>query len=177
MSESSHDTQHDDVAALDTLRDMILDIRIAMVTTEGHDSVMHSRPMHLQDATPDGDLWFATSRSSKLVEEIHEDARMLVTFAEPGSNRYAVVRGAGRVVRDEAKIRELWNPSLETWFPDGPGDPELTLIHVIGAEGDYWDAPSGPSRIVKFVKGFLTGSRPDGGERVTVDLGAGARSA
>lgn len=173
MPDTTHGARQADVAEIDKLRDMILDIRIAMVTTEGRDGAMHSRPMHLQDATPDGDLWFATSRSSTLVEEIHENARMLVTFAEPGSNRYAVVRGEGRVLRDEAKIRELWNPSLKTWFPDGPGDPDLTLIHVKGEEGDYWDAPSGPVKLVKFMTGFLTGSRPDGGERVKVDLGSG----
>ncbi|HYW31697.1 MAG TPA: pyridoxamine 5'-phosphate oxidase family protein [Gemmatimonas sp.] len=172
MADTAHATRHDDAESVDKLREMITDIRIAMVTTEGRDGAMHSRPMHLQEAESGGDLWFATSMSSALVQELREDARMLVTFAEPGSNRYAVVRGEGRVERDMEKIQELWNPSLQTWFPNGPTDPDLTLIHVKAKEGDYWDAPSGPARLVKFVAGFLGGSRPDGGERVKVDLGA-----
>ncbi len=54
MAENSRD----DDAALGTLRDMVMDIRVAMITTEGTDGAMHSRPMYLQQVEEDGDLWF-----------------------------------------------------------------------------------------------------------------------
>ncbi|MES3034331.1 MAG: pyridoxamine 5'-phosphate oxidase family protein [Gemmatimonadota bacterium] len=168
MAENSRD----DDAALGTLRDMVMDIRVAMITTEGTDGAMHSRPMYLQQVEEDGDLWFATSGGSPLAEQVRHDARVLATFAEPDDHKFAVIRGTAALVRDPAKVEELWNPGMKAWFPNGPTDPEITLVHVRAEHGDYWDAPGGPARIVKFAAALLTGTRPDGGERVHLDLDA-----
>lgn len=172
MADNAHGTETTEAAALETLRSMVMDIRIAMITTEGNDGVMHSRPMYLQQAEDGGDLWFATSGGSPLAEQVRHDARVLATFAEPDDHRFAVIRGTASLVRDPAKVEELWNPGMKAWFPNGPADPEITLVHVRAEHGDYWESPGGPARIVQFATALLTGKRPDGGERVHLDLGS-----
>lgn len=156
--------------AAEKLRELIMDIRVAMVTTVGANGELHARPMYAQQALPDGDLWFATSRASSLVEELRHRARVLVTFANPNDQRYVVVRGEGYVHHDTAKIEELWNPGMKAWFPAGHTDPDLTLVRVQAERADFWDSPSAPVRLVQFVTALATGSRPHGGERVSVDL-------
>jgi general stress protein 26 len=171
MADDTHGTSTDDAAALSTLRDMVMDIRIAMITTEGTDGALHSRPMYLQQVEEDGDLWFATSGGSPLAEQVRQDARVVATFAQPDDHKFAVIRGTAELVRDVAKVEALWNAGMKAWFPNGPTDPDITLVHVRGEHGDYWDAPGGPVRIVRFATALLTGTRPSGGDRVHLDLG------
>jgi len=170
MAEKQINTTADDAEAMSRLRDLITNIRIAMVTTEGADGTLHSRPMYAQQAEADGDLWFATSRGSDLVKELREKARILATFSDTSSQRYVVIRGEGHEHNDQAKIQELWNPRMAAWFPSGPNDPDLTLVHLHAERADVWDSPSGPSRLIRYVTALVTGSTPDGGDRLSVDL-------
>jgi len=170
MADKQINTTADDAEAMSRLRDLIMDIRVAMVTTEGADGALHSRPMYAQQAEADGDLWFATSRTSDLVKELRDKARILATFSDTGSQRYVVIRGEGHMHHDQAKIKELWNPKMEAWFPDGPTDPDLTLVHLKAERADVWDAPSGPARLINYVTALVTGSTPERGERMRVDL-------
>jgi general stress protein 26 len=52
--------------------------------------------------------------------------------------------GRATVSTDKAKIKELWEPVLQTWFTDGIDDPRITAIKVEPTEGYYWDAKHGP---------------------------------
>jgi len=170
MAEKQINTTASDAEAMSRLRDLIMDIRVAMVTTEGADGTLRSRPMYAQQTEEDGDLWFATSRDSDLVKEVQDKARIIATFADTSSHRYVVIRGEGHVNRDQTKIQELWNPAMDAWFPDGPTDPALTLVHLQAERADVWDSPAGPARLINYVTAIVTGSTPKGGERMRVDL-------
>jgi general stress protein 26 len=161
-----------DDSALQRLRELITSIRVAMVTTESEHGALHCRPMYAQQAESDADLWFATSRTSTLVQELRDRTRIVATFADPGDQRYVVVHGAGFVRHDPAKIAELWNPAMKVWFPGGPTDPDLTLIRVEAERAEYWDSPIAPVRWVQFVTALATGTRPRGDSHVRVDLHA-----
>ena len=61
------------------------------------------------------------------------------------------------------KLRELWNPAVEAWFPDGPEDPNVTLLKVDTVSGEYWDSPGGKvATIVALVKHKVTGEKYEG---------------
>ncbi len=173
MTDGHAHSSQDDASAIERLREIVDDIRIAMVTTEGGDGAMHSRPMYLQEMDAGGDLWFATSADSPLAEQVRDDARVIATFAKPSDHVFAVVRGTASLHADRAKVEEFWNPAMKVWFPEGPADPNITLVRVRGEHGDYWDAPGAPARIVNYVTALVTGTRADGGERVHVDLDHG----
>lgn len=51
--------------------------------------------------------------------------------------------GSATVTRDKAKIKELWEPIVKTWFTEGVDDPRITAIKVAPTRGYYWDTKHG----------------------------------
>lgn len=146
-------------------------IDFCMLTTMdgGH---LRSRPMSTQEFEFDGDLWFFTSDNTHKIEEIKKDPRVNVSYAKPEENTYLSVSGRSEIVKDRAKIDELWSPVLKAWFPEGKDDPHLCLLKIQVEQAEYWDAPS--SKIVQLfgmVKAIATGSEADYGENKKIDLG------
>lgn len=155
-----------------TLSEKIHGIRVAMLTTIDPDGVLRSRPMATQDLDFDGRLWFFTGKQSGKVHSIESDQHVNVSYVSTDDNRYVSVAGKARVVQDQDKVNELWNPLLKAWFPKGPQDPDISLICVDVESAEYWDAPS--SKLVKlmgFTKAVLTGQRYESaGENERVDV-------
>lgn len=118
---------------------MIQDIKVAMLTTIRPDGSLHSRPMAAQDAEFDGTLWFFTSLDSPKVVEVEQEQQVNVTYADPVENRYVTISGRAMVVLDRNKIEELWNPTLNGWFPLGLEDPQIALLRVEVDSWEYWD--------------------------------------
>ena len=150
--------------ATEKLKKLIEGIDFCMLTTMDGGK-LRSRPMSTQEFEVDGDLWFFTSDKTHKVDEIKQDSRVNVAYAKPGDNTYVSVSGRGEIVRDRAKVEELWSPILKAWFPDGLDDPTLCLLKVSVEEAEYWDSPS--STIIQlygFVKALATGKSADGGE-------------
>lgn len=157
--------------ATDKLISLIEKIDFAMLTTIDTDGVLRSRPMATQKAEIDGDLWFFTNDKTHKAEEIDKDNRVNVSYAEPKDNVYVSVSGAAEIVRDKAKMEELWNPILKAWFPDGLETQGICLLKVNVEQAEYWDSPSSTLvQVVGFVKAFVTGKRADGGENEKITL-------
>lgn len=157
---------------IEKIRDLIQGIRFAMLTTVDTDGSLRSRPMATQEAEFDGELWFFTGASSPKVDEVGRDHRVNLSYAAPDDNTYVSISGTARLVRDKAKAKELWNPALKAWFPDGLDDPDLALLRVQVEKAEYWDSPS--SKMVQLyglAKAVLTGKRADDiGENEKIDL-------
>ena len=153
------------------LWDKIKDVRIAMMTTVETDDTLRSRPMYLQQAEFDGDLWFFTRDDSGKISEIMHNKQVNLGFADPGDNLYVSVSGKAQITDDRAKEEELWNPTLKAWFPDGLDDPHLTLIRVSTDQAEYWDSPSSNMvQLYGFVKAAVTGEKADPGENEKLNL-------
>lgn len=162
---------------VEKIRDLIKGIRVAMLTTVEEDGSLRSRPMATQKEEFDGELWFFTSDETSKVGEIRKDRRVNLSYADPDDNRYVSLSGTARVVRDKEKARELWNPALKAWFPQGVDEPDLVLLDVRVEKAEYWDSPSSKMvQLAGFVKAIATGHRyqPDEGENEKVEL-AGAK--
>ncbi len=151
--------------AIEKLNGLIKDIDFAMLTTVDTDGVLRSRPMSTQEAEFDGTLWFFTSDKTHKVEEIERDNRVNASYAEPKDNVYVSVSGTASILKDKAKMEELWNPILKAWFPKGLDDPNICLLKVAVEQAEYWDSPSSTLvQIAGFVKALVTGQRADSGE-------------
>jgi general stress protein 26 len=155
-------TDQDDVKKLAKL---IKGIGIAMLTTRDDDGTLRARPMQTQDQAFDGTLWFFTQASSHKVLEIDREHQVNLSYAKPDENRYVSVSGTAALVRDRARIDELWSPVLKAWFPKGKDDPDVALLRVDVAKAEYWDASS-PTivKLVGFAKAVLTGKEYRPGE-------------
>ncbi|MFH5824789.1 pyridoxamine 5'-phosphate oxidase family protein [Georgenia sp. AZ-5] len=149
--------------------ELVKDARIAMLTTLDDDGHLVSRPMSVQEVEFDGDLWFFADERSDTVAEIGVTPDVNVSFSSGSS--WVSVTGRAEVVRDRAKMEELWNQFVEAWFPDGPTTPELVLLKVHADAAQYWDSPGGKVvQLMSMVKSKVKGERYDGGESGTVEM-------
>jgi general stress protein 26 len=169
----SHDHRgHDPNAA--KLYDLIKDVRFVMMTTLDDDGTLNSRPMYSHAADKAGDLWFFTRLSSPKMAEIRHESQVNLAYADPSSQTYVSVAGRAEIVRDKARIKEMWSEGVRVWFPKGPDDPDIALIRVHPEKGEYWDSPSSTLvYLYGYAKARLTGEPPTGiGDAKKVDLQA-----
>jgi general stress protein 26 len=156
--------------SIEKLKGLVEDIDFAMLTTIAGNK-FRSRPMSTQEMDENGDLWFFTSDQTHKVDEIKADSRVSVAYSKPDDNVYVSVFGRAEIVKDRAKIEELWNPILKAWFPEGLDDPTLCLLKVSVEEAEYWDSPNSKLvQIAGFFKALVTGKSADGGEYGKVNL-------
>ncbi|WP_460964115.1 pyridoxamine 5'-phosphate oxidase family protein [Spirosoma litoris] len=155
---------------LEKVRDMIEDIRIAMMTTLDEQGNLVSRPMAALQVDEDGTIWFFTKRSSPKVDQLEQTGhRVNLAFASVSDASYVSVSGQAQEVEDQAKVNELWNPQAKAWFPEGKDDPELTLLKVHIDMAEYWNASD--SRMIRLIQqatAVITGNPPKMGENEKV---------
>jgi general stress protein 26 len=131
---------------------------MVMLSTLDEDGTIHSRPMGTQEIDEDGNMWFFTSSESGKVASIEAHPQVNLSYAEPKSGTYVSVVGEAQVTHDPAKARELWNPMMKAWFPEGVNEPDLVLLKVAIQSAEYWDAPQGKMvQMVGIAKAALSG--------------------
>jgi general stress protein 26 len=156
--------------------ELIKDIKMAMLTTEAEDGLLHSRPMATQMAEFDGTLWFFTATNSGKVNELEWNPEVNLSYAQPSESRYVSISGTGEIVNDRAKRQELWNEIYRAWFPKGLDDPDLALLKIEVSSAEYWETPSGKMvQIFGYLKSLATGepSQAGGAEHGTIDIDTG----
>jgi general stress protein 26 len=162
----------DDPSDLTKLREMIGRAKVGMLTTFDREAGPRSRPLQSLQVDDDACIWFFTSGTSPKVDEIrHEDGRVCISYADPDRQDYLSVTGTARVVRDRAKMQELWTPWVKVWFPKGLDDPDLVLLSVEIENAEYWDSPgSRVARLYGMVKALATGDKDAIGENRKVKV-------
>jgi general stress protein 26 len=156
----------------ETLKKLVKDARIGMLTTMTTDGRHVSRPMAVQDVEFDGDLWFFTYADSDLVAQVRANPQVNVSFSDDNQHAWVSIAGTAEQRTDPAKAKELWNPMLKAWFPEGLETPNLTLVKVHADSAEYWESAHS-SRVVTllgYAKAAVTGKTPDAGENETVQL-------
>lgn len=142
-----------------------------MLTTHTLDGTSHSRPMLVHEIDEAGWLWFVTDRHSRKACELGQNPHATVVFQSKKGDRYVSVQGTAVVVRDDVKLRELWNPLMRAWFPRGRRDPEIALVAVRVERVEYWLVPATRlSRVFAAAKASLTGKRHESGRHGILDL-------
>jgi general stress protein 26 len=161
-----------DQEARDKVWEMIREVKVAMLVTTDEQGHMRGRPMRAVETEAfTGTLWFFTAQPSPKTDEIRHDSRVLLAYADPGSQTYVAVSGTAQVIRDTARQKEMWSEPLRTWFPGGPDDPNAALLKVEVEGAEYWDAPSSTFvHAYGFVMASLTGRTPKAGENDKVDF-------
>ncbi|MFN6943803.1 MAG: pyridoxamine 5'-phosphate oxidase family protein [Cytophagaceae bacterium] len=147
------------------LKDLVKDIKIAMLTTVDTDGSLRSRPMSVSEIDNGGCLWFFTPANAPKAEEIEHDGHVNVSFMEKGTENYVSISGQASTIKDRNKIDELWSPILKAWFPEGKKDPNIALIRVEIEKAEYWDSPSGKlKQVFGMARAVVTGHRYDDGD-------------
>ena len=160
------------MAEMDKLFEHIDDIEIAMLTTRRPDGHLCSRAMATQKRAAGADIWFVTLEDSGKLAEIAFDPHVNLSYYKDRTREWVSVSGIAVVTRDRDKIRELWAPDWQAWFPKGDDprhgtadDPRMVLIGVDVHAAVFLEVNK-PQPLVLFelVKGWMTGSTPELGE-------------
>ncbi len=162
-----NDAKH---AGIAKIRELVEEIEFAMLTTITREGELHSRPMATMKAEFDGDLWFFTQSDSHMVQEIEGNDHVNVSYSAPDDNTWVSLAGTARLVTDKAKMKELWRPDLEAYFPKGLDDPKIALIEVSVTGGEYWQAPGMIAYAIEVASAIVTGQKADPGEHQTVTV-------
>ena len=158
-----------DNADVSKVAELAKDIRIAMLTTVDTEGHLTARPMAQQEVEFDGDLWFFVEADSRTAANLNKSPKVGVTLTS--GSTWLSLSGSGEVVRDVDKAKQLWNPWVEAWLPEGPEDDNVALIKFTAESAEYWETPGGKvASIVSFAKAKITGERTSLGENKTVDL-------
>ncbi len=163
------DTQPQDTAGMDKLAELIGATRIAMLATLESNGALRSRPLATLQLDSAGRLWFFTAVNAPKIEEIAQHQQVNLSYSDPDKQDYVSVSGAAEIVRDRQKMRELWTPWVEPWFPRGLEDPDLALLCVHVEQAEYWDAPaSRMQRMFGLARAVATGDTHALGEHQKV---------
>lgn len=130
--------------AVETIRDLIKGIDIAMLTTVTDEGLV-ARPMKTQEVEFDGDLWFLTKTDTDKYGQLQLHPEVNVSYV---GRSYVSVRGRAELVYDREKIKQFWNPAYASFLHTTSDDPELVLIKVRAEAAEYWET----GNVVKMVK-------------------------
>jgi general stress protein 26 len=156
---------------LEALGKRIQDIRSAMLTTLDENGQPWSRPMITREMDEEGNLWFFTKRDSTKARDISTNSTVNVAYAKPDDALYVSVTGQAEIVDNMAKKKQLWNPLVKAWFPDGLDDPDLVLLKVTPERAEYWQGPSTSiGRAISIAAKLASNGKISTGKQVEVSL-------
>lgn len=156
--------------AIDQLQALIKDIGIAMLVTHDAGGEMHGRPMATQQAPFDGRLWFFTSAKNTKTRDLAQSPQVCLVYSDASKQRYVYITGNGRLVRDPAKVKELWRTADRLWFPGGPEDADLRLLEVTVERASWWTVPGMIGTAVAIVSALASGETPMPGDSGTLEF-------
>ena len=148
--------------ALEKIKALVEDIDTCMLCTYSNGK-LKSRPMSVRKIEDDGTLWFMSDKDSDKNREISLDKNVDLLFAG-GHEKFLALHGSAEISTDRTKIKELWNPFLKIWFPDGEDDAAIGLVKVKFDDGYYWDTKHGHMvSLLKMAGSLITGTTHDDG--------------
>jgi len=121
----------------------------AMLISESVDGELRGRPMSLAGTRTgslaealEGEqvissLYFFTRADDEKLKEI--DRRPDVNVAMQSEGLYLSITGRARIEASHGLVDEFWTTAAQLWFPQGPEDPNLTLLAVEPSYAECWD--------------------------------------
>lgn len=163
-----------DSAQIRHFHDLLSKFETAMLVTHTGEGDLRARPMAIAQVEEGCRVWFFTGVESGKVHEIESDTHVSVV-CQRDRDVYLSLSGVAVLNRDRAKVEELWKETLKTWFPKGKSDPNLALVVVEPATGEYWDQEG--FRKIEYLfqaaKAYATGTVPavkEGDQHAKVQL-------
>ena len=121
-----------------------------------------ARPMNVREIDDQGNLWFLSADDSHKNKELTADHSVKLYFQGSEHSDFLQLNGEATILRDKARIQELWEPIIKTWFTEGVDDPRITVIKVTPSDGYYWDTKHGNAIAgIKMLFGAMIGKTLD----------------
>jgi general stress protein 26 len=125
------------------LHQKIKDLPVAMLTIINRDECLHSFPMYTVQTECEGVIWFFADFNPQRTKEIEFHKCVNLSYSSIEKGIYVSITGKAEFVKDKEKMKELWKPKFEVWFPGGQNDPDLSLLKINMEDASYWDETTG----------------------------------
>jgi general stress protein 26 len=128
INQQQAERNHEDLTghnAVDRIKETVKKAQTCFFCTG--DSVVGSegiRPMNVRKVDDEGILWFLSADDSHKNLELEGNSSVVLLFQGSPHSDFLQLKGHASVSRDKAKIKELWEPILKTWFTEGIDDPQ-----------------------------------------------------
>ncbi len=134
----------DGMDAVKRVKDMVDDAKSCFFTTEGAIGPSRGvRPMSVREVDDAGSIWFLSASDSHKNRELAASPAVTLHFQASAHAGFLELEGRADVLVDRARIKDLWNFMLRTWFTEGEDDPRITVIRFVPERGYYWDNKHG----------------------------------
>ena len=158
---------------IEHLYDLLREFSTTMFITRTDDGGLLVRPMAVAELGRNGYVYLVTSVGSKKVWETGANESVTLVFQNP--RQFASLSGRATVVRDQELVDRLWSEAWKVWFPNGRTDPDICMIEIKPATGEYWDnaGTQGLKFAFEAAKAYVTGTTPtvaEGPQHGRVDL-------
>jgi general stress protein 26 len=166
INKNQSENNHQDLRgreAVEKIREIVKQAQSCFFcTVDGSGPSGGTRPMSVQEVDDLGNLWFISADDSHKNRELVRNPTVKLYFQGSAHSDFLSLTGAATVSRDKARIRELWEPIIKTWFTGGVDDPRITVIRVTPSEGHYWDTKHGSAVAgIKMLLGAAIGKTMD----------------
>lgn len=147
---------------LEHFRELLEEFDNAMLVTRCPDGELRARPMAVAERDADGGLWFVSEVDAGKIAEIAKEPHVNVTLQS--AMTWVSVSGEAKIVRDRERMKGLWQEGWRVWFPDGPDDADLVLMHVRPHRAEYWDnrGTRGLRFLFDAARHYLNGTKKQG---------------
>ena len=78
---------------IEKIKEIVEEIKVAMLVTAESDDKINSRPMHTQEVDQFGNIWFFTSLGTGKIGDIAENTTVNLAYASPDKNTFLSVTG------------------------------------------------------------------------------------
>jgi general stress protein 26 len=165
-------TSSDQRAHVHAMLEELSDVMLTTFEKVGEQPIARARPMHITHLDQDDSIWIMTSVEGEAVHEL--EATKSCSVIAQSASRYVSLVGTGSIVTDKTRIRAMWKKMHEVWFPKGPDDPNVCLVHFTPTEAEFWDVSSmkGLKYLYEAAKALITHTTPstDGDQHGTVKM-------
>jgi general stress protein 26 len=117
--------------------ELLRSFEAAMLVSLTREGQLQARPLCLAAVNDEGDVWLATGLDSGKAAEIFSGRP--VTVVMQSAKRFVSITGMAEPMVDRAMAHALWNEDWRPWFPQGPDDDELGLLHLRATDARFWD--------------------------------------
>ncbi len=158
---------------IDKIQDVIKDVKFAMMSTTNKKGDIHAWPMTTNEVNLNSkEIWFIGDKSSDVVKDIKDDARIGLSYATQDEKNYVSVSANAELPDDKAKLDELWSPVYDAFFANGKEDENVQLIKVVPHGVECWLSGSTVVNMFKMAAAALQDGKTaeDMGETFSVSL-------
>jgi general stress protein 26 len=139
-------------AHIDKIREMVKDVKYAMMTTVTAEGHLHGCPMTTSETSLGAkEIWFIGDKKSESVTNIKGNPQVNLAYVSQQDKDYVSINGTAELVDDKDKLDELWSPVYNAFYEQGKEDADIQLIKVVPNGAEYWISGNSVINAVKMA--------------------------